>query len=236
MPSSFSPEFEILPLPQQKLWPDLEGLAALGFVLYGGTAIALRLGHRVSVDFDFFSKEALNREAILKAFPRLNNATTLQDVENSWSLLVPVGDTGQDTVKVSFFGGIAFGRVGTPEFTEDNVLLVASLDDLMATKLKVLFQRSEAKDYRDIAAMLQDGADLAYGLAAGQLLFGNNFQPSVCLKALVFFEDGDLESLSNEEREILVSAVNEVSQLPEVQLLSEELLAPLEADVAFEPS
>ena len=67
MPSSFSPKFEILPPPQQKLWPELEGLAALGFVLYGGTAIALRLGHRVSVDFDFFSKEALNREAILEA-------------------------------------------------------------------------------------------------------------------------------------------------------------------------
>jgi hypothetical protein len=33
---------------------------SLGFVLYGGAAIALRLGHRQSVDFDFFSSRPLN--------------------------------------------------------------------------------------------------------------------------------------------------------------------------------
>jgi hypothetical protein len=43
----------------------------LGFVLYGGTAIALRLGHRSSVDFDFFTADPLKKNlrhwSILKA-------------------------------------------------------------------------------------------------------------------------------------------------------------------------
>ncbi|VAW40374.1 hypothetical protein MNBD_DELTA03-369 [hydrothermal vent metagenome] len=50
----FKPHFEILPPAQQQLWTELELTVDLGFVLYGGTAIALRLGHRTSVDFDFF--------------------------------------------------------------------------------------------------------------------------------------------------------------------------------------
>lgn len=52
---------------------------------------------------------------------------------------------------------IGFGRVGEPDLTEDSILQVASLDDLMATKVKVVLQRAEAKDYRDIAAMVTAG-------------------------------------------------------------------------------
>lgn len=36
---------QILPAAQRQLWPLLAPMAGLGFVLYGGTAIALRLGH-----------------------------------------------------------------------------------------------------------------------------------------------------------------------------------------------
>jgi Nucleotidyl transferase AbiEii toxin, Type IV TA system len=53
--STFHPHFEILPEEQLRMWPKLGAIAGLGFVLYGGTAIALRLGHRASVDFDFFT-------------------------------------------------------------------------------------------------------------------------------------------------------------------------------------
>ena len=46
--SLFEPRREILPPTQQELWTELLPTAELGFVLYGGTAIALRLGHRAS--------------------------------------------------------------------------------------------------------------------------------------------------------------------------------------------
>lgn len=46
--------YDILPPEQKSLWPSLHKLSELGFVLYGGTAIALQCGHRNSVDFDFF--------------------------------------------------------------------------------------------------------------------------------------------------------------------------------------
>ena len=116
------------------------------------------------------------------------------------------------------------GRVGTPDTTNDGVLQVASLIDLMATKLKVILQRAEAKDYRDIAAMLGAGVSLAHGIAAARQLFGPSFQPSECLKALVYFKDGDLATLSADEKNILVEASHTVHELPVVAICSRELI------------
>ena len=223
MSGMFKPRTSILPRAQQLLWPQLCATVAMGFVLYGGTAIALRLGHRPSVDFDFFSEKPLDRGAIQAAFPFIPQATVLQDERSVLSVIVPNADTEHAHVKVSFFGAIGFGRVGEPELTEDGVLQVASLDDLMATKVKVVLQRAEAKDYRDIAAMLGEGVSLAKGLAAAREIFGPNFQPSESLKALVYFEDGDLRALTSEDKGILVNAVSAVRELPHVPLLSSRL-------------
>lgn len=220
MTRRFKPCLDILPPAQQRLWAELRHAPRLGFVLYGGTAIALRLGHRASVDFDFFTEKPLDREAIKAAFPFMAQSTTLQDQDNTWVVLFPGGDAGKEHVKVSFFGTIAFGRVGEPDCTEDGVLQVASLDDLMATKVKVILQRAEAKDYRDVAALINAGVSLSRGLASARLLFGPNFQPSESLKALVYFNDGDLNTLSASERRTLVDAVKAVRDLPDAVLQS----------------
>jgi hypothetical protein len=219
----FKPCMDILPSVQQQLWPELRSTSDLGFTLYGGTAIALRLGHRDSVDFDFFSEKPLDREAIKAACPFMARSTTLQDQGHTWVVLVPVGPSRGEHVKVSFFGTIAFGRVGEPDFTDDGVVQVASFDDLMATKVKVVLQRAEAKDYRDVAAMVNAGVDLSRGLASARLLFGPNFQPSESLKALVYFNDGDLKTLTPAEKSTLVDAVKAVRDLPDVALRSTSL-------------
>lgn len=97
----FKPSMEVLPPAQQRLWSELNKVVNLGFVLYGGTAGALRLGHRGSVDFDFFCEKPLDREAIKAACPFVEQSTIIQDDRNSWSLLVPYGDSERNHVKVS---------------------------------------------------------------------------------------------------------------------------------------
>lgn len=216
---------DILPPAQVRLWPELRPAAGLGFVLYGGTAIALRLGHRQSVDFDFFSSQPFDRHALHSALPLLARGLVLQEEANTLSVLAPYGDDEREYVKLSFFGGIGFGRVGNPDASADGVLQVASLDDLMATKLKVLLQRVEAKDYRDVAAMVNAGVGLAKGLAAARQLYGGTFQPSESLKALVYFEGGDLDTLTVEEKRALVQAVGAVRELPEVTVVTHALTA-----------
>ncbi len=223
MTAFFKPRMDILPPAQQQIWPELRPAAELGFVLYGGTAIALRLGHRASVDFDFFSEKPLDRTAIHAAFPFIATSPVLQDQANTFTVNVPYGNVAREHVKVSFFGTIGFGRVGVPDITEDGVLHVASLDDLMATKVKVILQRAEAKDYRDIAAMVGAGVDLAKGLSAARALYGVNFQPSESLKAMVYFDDGDLRTLTKGERTCLIKAVSEVRDLPDVEVLNRQL-------------
>jgi hypothetical protein len=225
MTSAFKPRMEILPPAQQRLWPELRPAAQLGFALYGGTAIALQLGHRESVDFDFFSDKPLDRDAIHAAFPFIALSTVLQDQQNTFTVNVPYGNSEREHVKVSFFGTIGFGRVGEPQITEDAALQVASLDDLMATKVKVILQRAEAKDYRDIAAMVGAGVSLPKGLSAARALYGINFQPSESLKAMVYFEDGDLQTLTKGEKTCLVNAVSEVRDLPQVDILAQQLTA-----------
>ena len=215
-----TPRLNILPTPQQRIWPELKGAAGLGFVLYGGTGIALRLGHRASVDFDFFTHKTLDRRALQRAVPILSRSTILQDEIDSVSALVRIG---KEKVKISFFAGLRIGRVGQPDWTEDHVVQIASLEDLLATKLKVLLQRIEVKDYLDIAAMLENGARLPHGLAAARALYGQSFQPNECLKALVYFEGGDLSSLPGAVRLNLIKAVKAVRDLPKVRRSSRAL-------------
>jgi hypothetical protein len=95
-------------------------------------------------------------------------------------------------------------------------LLVASLDDLMATKLKATLDRAEAKDYRDIAEMISAGAPLPAALSAFKEMF--NGEPAQVLRALGYFNDGDLNTLSAVDRKILRGARDLVARLPEVHV------------------
>lgn len=225
MSGVLKPRFDILLPAQRRLWPELRPAAKLGFALYGGTATALRLGHRFSVDFDFFAEKPLDRDRIQAAFPFMAKSIVLQDSLDTLTFLVPYGDSERTHVKVSFFGTIDHGRVGTPDVTEDGVLHVASLDDLMATKVKVILQRAEAKDYRDIAAMINAGVSLSKGLASARVLYGSNFPIIESMKALAYFADGDLQILTATEKTCLVGAVGVVRELPEVRILSRRLIA-----------
>jgi hypothetical protein len=66
----FTPRLDILPAPQRRLWDELADVPP-EFVLYGGTAIALHLGHRESLYFDFFGNKPLDPAQLVLAIPSL---------------------------------------------------------------------------------------------------------------------------------------------------------------------
>ena len=129
-------------------------------------------------------------------------------------------------VKLSFFGGLSLGRIGEPEKTMDGILRVASLLDLAGTKAGVVQVRAEAKDYRDVIALMRAGVPLATLLAAGKALYRDQFNPLITLKALSYFGDGDLVTLSAEDKEVLISAVRAVGELPNIERIASRIALP----------
>jgi hypothetical protein len=215
----FAPRLDVLPAAQRALWPELACLPS-GFVLYGGTALALRLGHRTSVDFDFFAHDPLDHHALERAVPWLREGEALQEEPNARTVLVRAGG---GSVKVSLFGNIAFGRVGDPEATDDGVLRVASLLDLAGTKVKALLQRVESKDYLDVAALLDAGVPIEHILGAARALFGAAFNPLVAQKTLAYFEGGDLASLPGEVKRRLTAHATRDVEVPALPRRAERL-------------
>jgi hypothetical protein len=201
-PPEFQPRLALLPTPQQRVFRELVAVPRR-FVLYGGTAITLRLGHRVSLDFDFFSNDPFQPDALEREIEVLRGSVRARSEPNT---LVSVVDRG-GPVTVSFFGGLPLRRVGDPAATGRGGPLVASLLDLAATKVKVVQDRAEAKDYVDVARLLAEGISLREALGAALAVYGPSFNPVPSLKALAYFGDGDLPSVPKETREALERAV-----------------------------
>ena len=68
MSTTFDPRLDVLPESQRRLWTELDAVPS-DFVLYGGTGLALHLGHRVSEDFDFFSSLGFEPDRLRASLP-----------------------------------------------------------------------------------------------------------------------------------------------------------------------
>jgi hypothetical protein len=228
-----TPRLETLPTSQRNLWPQLSAIGE-EFVLYDGTALSLQLGGRQSSDFDFFTPSSINPEDLSGRYTFLKGAPLVQRGPSTATYAVKC----PESVKVSFFGELKFGRVGeTCRFT-DNGIVAAGLLDLAALKVKVVQQRAETKDYLDICTLLDAGVSLEKALGAAQVLYPE-LNPAITLKALTFFTDGDLALLPEPRRRQLVAASVAVHQIPLVPRLSNSLLstfcrAPLRPKVPFD--
>jgi len=209
------PRLDILPAEQRRLWPELSQVPE-HFVLYGGTAIALRLGGRRSVDFDFFTSQPVSADVLGRNLAFLTGAKLIQSELNTASFTV---DRGGD-VKVSFFGGLTMGRVGRPDRCEDNRVRIASLLDLAAQKVKVILVRAEPRDYEDIYTLLKSGVSLPKALGAAKALYPE-FNPVLSLKALTYYGERTLATVPTNVREYLTeesAKVKSIRTIPRIAL------------------
>ena len=197
---------------QKALWSELSRTPG-NFVLYGGTAMALRLGHRTSQDFDFFCNEAFEPEQLWRDIPYLRTARVDSRADNTLIAVVHRGSP----VRVSFFGDVHMNHVSDPDVVDQGIQ-IASLLDLTATKLKTVQQRAEAKDYSDIAAALRSGVSLSEALGAAESIYGGVFNAIAALKALSYFQDGNLASLPAEIKNLLSAQAKtiELKNIPRI--------------------
>ena len=197
MSASFDPRLDILPESQLRLWPELDTVPS-DFILYGGTGLALQLGHRASEDFDFFSSSGFEPDRLRSRLPFFRDLDP-QDPE-TWvhhkrdNLEAFVNRGG--LVKVAFFGGLdTLQRIEDPQQATGSRVRVASLVDLAGMKMRVIQVRGNWKDYVDIHALAAHGIDLPTALAAAKAI-DTNFDPATSIRALQFYGDGTLARVS----------------------------------------
>ena len=217
--NSFAARLAALPGAQRTLWPLLSQVPK-SFVLYGGTALALCLGHRQSFDFDFFTSRTFSPAEIQAAVPFLEGGTGAQSVPNA--LVVWVRPLPKEReVMVSFFGGVGFPVIDRPDRPDPAGIVIASLRDLAGTKAKVVNQRAELKDYLDTSALLDASMTLPQIVAAAVAIFPGQvdyISTLVCyistMSAITYFEDGEAKSFPEPLKKKLRAAARNASPVP----------------------
>lgn len=141
------------------------------FRIVGGTAIALHLGHRKSVDIDFFTSEKINKRDILLILRDMFPGTEFYITQHSISSEI-------NGVRVELFDEWHTPFLEKP-VTVDRLRL-ASLPDLAAFKLDAIIERREKKDYIDLYVVFQ-------ALGALQVLQQfKSYNPHVSEKSVLF--------------------------------------------------
>lgn len=175
--------------PRQRKTLRLLGPAVTGrgFYLGGGTALAIQLGHRRSVDFDWFLEGHIP-DPLGLARDIQDEASFLTTRIEPRTLFGTVSG-----IRVSFFEfryPALDPVVPWPEFGCD----LASLRDLACMKLSAIVQRGSKKDFIDLHALGVEGFPLSDMLGWYKAKFGVEDLGHV-LYALAFFDDADRERM-----------------------------------------
>jgi hypothetical protein len=156
--------------------------------LAGGTALALHLGHRLSVDFDFFRPEPFLPQHLLQQLPTPPPVRVLQEETNTLTVLF-------HDVKTSFFSY----RPGIlrPLVTHDALPFpLASIPDIAAMKLAAIAGRGARKDFVDIYVICRECFPLQEAITYLQTKFTEQeYDPYHILRSLTYFDDAEAEPM-----------------------------------------
>jgi len=118
------------------------------FYLAGGTALALQLGHRLSVDLDFFSPTQSDIPALMEPLRRALKDFSPILSDSSWGNLVFLAND----VRVGFYG---YGYALVNPLLKIDNLTLAGVEDIGLMKLDALLARASRKDFHDLYAICQ---------------------------------------------------------------------------------
>jgi len=157
-----------------------------GWILAGGTALALQLGHRISVDLDFFRFEDFQVAPLRQALARLGK------------LEIPSMAPGTlhcrlDGIRLTFSGSeVPFLYEPVPY----RGLHLADVRDIAAMKVIAVAGRGAKKDFIDLYAYLDAGASFPDLMAVVQQRYRDtDFNVMHLLRSLVYFDDAEAEPM-----------------------------------------
>lgn len=157
-----------------------------GFYLAGGTAIALRFGHRRSDDFDWFQPTFEGPEDLMPKIKALGLALDAPQIE-AGTLNGRI-----DGVKVQFLA-FNYPLLDSLNKSEDYGANIASVRDLAAMKLLAVAQRGSRKDFIDVHEVLHQGGRLSDMLQDFRVKF--QADSITVLRGLTYFDDAEKEPM-----------------------------------------
>lgn len=152
------------------------------FGLGGGTSIALRLDHRLSVDLDFFTNVAFDTSELFQLITRKFSTAELL-FEKNQTMLFTIDDVKTDFILYPF--------PWTKPFDIIEGMRLLSINDIIPMKLQAMSNRNAKKDYWDIAVLLKQ-----YSLDEMLQLFKIKFpqiDTGFIIHSLTDFEKADTE-------------------------------------------
>ena len=172
---------EILDRAQIELLPLVQKFKR-EFYLVGGTAIALHIGHRRSIDFDLFKANSLRISKIIDKITRNDYSYVVsRRVEEQLNLVI-------NDVKFTFF---EYPYNIKPDCKFDNIIKLPNLLQLAAMKAFALGRRSKWKDYIDLYFIIRYHQDINKIIDQAALIYGDLFSEKLFRAQLCFFEDID---------------------------------------------
>ena len=171
---------EILDEKRRDLLP-LIAKAGESFYLAGGTALALQIGHRDSIDFDFFKQNDIDTSILWSKLENIFTGHTLlktQDEQNTLSCII------DGEIRLSFFG---YTYPLADSLLEQNDFALASVLDIGCMKLSAITSRATLKDYVDLYFILKEISlpELLNACASKYPTLDHG----LILKSLVYFDD-----------------------------------------------
>ncbi|MDD2565489.1 MAG: nucleotidyl transferase AbiEii/AbiGii toxin family protein [Candidatus Gracilibacteria bacterium] len=153
------------------------------YYLVGGTAIALYLGHRKSIDFDLFSTKPISHTRIIATIKKYGYSITKTLIKNENELTIII-----DGVKFTFLY-FPFNINGTVSILPG----VKSLEliELGALKAYAIGRRSKWKDYVDMYLLLKNHFSISQISLKADEIFSGAFNEKIFREQLCYFEDID---------------------------------------------
>jgi len=171
----------ILTKKQLALFKKLGFLKKYGFYLAGGTALALQINHRTSVDFDFYAEKKFNSRQLHQLLEKkFNEVILLHKAEGTLNIKI-------DGVTVSFFQ-YPYPLISSP-VKYQNFPPLASKKDIGAMKIIAISDRGTKRDFIDIYFLLRE-ISLKEIFEAAQKKYPN-FNVYVGIRALTYFDDAE---------------------------------------------
>lgn len=153
-----------------------------GFYLAGGTALALQIGHRISVDFDFFSGKEIPENLLVELKKTFGQYQITVSVNNPEELTAFLNE-----IKITF---IKYPFSVIKPFVEYEGVKLLSIEEIGATKAYVIGRRGDFKDYVDLYHILSEGhSSLDEIINLAETKYQNEFNSRLFLEQLVYLED-----------------------------------------------